>query len=505
MTRSEIRNLIARMKGRKILVVGDLMIDEYVWGTIDRISPEAPIQIVDVHSRNALLGGAANVVGNLVNLGARVYLGGIVGRDPNGALLKQRLQNEGVGVQGVLSDPHRNTSTKTRIMAQNQQLLRIDQEEKHPLEGTTEERLIRYIEKKVPACDGVILSDYGKGVLTRRICAAAIGAARKARCIVTADPKGKDYRRYRGVACLTPNRRETEEATGLTLGRPGDIRRAASALQKLLRSRAALITLGKDGMALLNGKRFTSIPTVAREVYDVTGAGDTVIAVFTLAASGGCDFETAARLANRAAGIVVGKVGAARVTPHELLEYQPRPGDSREFKILELAELEEKVKGLREQGKRVVFTNGCFDLLHVGHIRYLQEARNLGDCLIIGLNSDASVRRLKGKERPLISQDERAHILSALDCVDHVTIFDDLTPLKLIRRLKPDCLVKGGDYTKSQVVGGQIVESYGGRVELIPVVKGRSTSDIVTRIVQRYGGDGPAKSPAKKKQRRRSP
>ncbi|MDX1764420.1 MAG: D-glycero-beta-D-manno-heptose-7-phosphate kinase [bacterium] len=499
MTRSELRNLIARMKGRKILVVGDLMIDEYVWGTIDRISPEAPIQIVDVQSRNTNLGGAANVVGNLTSLGAQVYLAGIVGRDANGTLLKQRLQDEHVRVQGMVSDPHRPTSTKTRIMCQNQQLLRIDEEEKQPLGGTTEERLVRYIEKQVPACDGVILSDYGKGVLTRRICAAAIGAARKARCVVTADPKGKDYRRYRGVTCLTPNRRETEEATGLTLGRPGDIRRAASALQKLLRSRAALITLGKDGMALLDGKVFKSIPTVAREVYDVTGAGDTVIAVLTLAAAAGCDFETAARLANRAAGVVVGKVGAARVTPQELLDYEHQGGDPRDFKILELGPLEEKVKGLREQGKQVVFTNGCFDLLHVGHIRYLQEARKRGDCLIIGLNSDASVRRLKGKERPLISQDERAHILSALDCVDHVIVFNELTPLKLIRRLKPDCLVKGGDYTKSQVVGADIVESYGGRVELIPVVQGRSTSDIVTRIVQRYGGHGPGKTSAKRK------
>jgi D-beta-D-heptose 7-phosphate kinase/D-beta-D-heptose 1-phosphate adenosyltransferase len=500
MTGNEIRNILSRLKGRKILVVGDLMVDEYVWGKIERISPEAPIQVVDVQSRNRVLGGAANVVGNLANLGAKVYIASVVGRDQNGGLLKDRFRDEGIRIQGLLIDPKRTTSIKTRIMSQNQQLLRIDEEHRQPIGRTTERRLLTYIQKRVRDCDAVILSDYGKGVLTKRVLKETISAAKRAGKIVTADPKGREYARYRGVTCLTPNRREAEEATGEEIRRPREIRRAAAMLQKLLKSRACLITLGKDGMALLEGEKFAAIPTVAREVYDVTGAGDTVIAVFSLVASAGFELGTAARIANIAAGIVVGKVGAARVTAHEIIEYLRRSADSGKRKIMEIQELQEKVQRLKEQGKTVVFTNGCFDLLHVGHIQYLQEARSLGDCLIVGLNSDRSVRRLKGKLRPFISQDERAQILSALDCVDHLIIFDELTPLKLIRRLKPDRLVKGGDYRKSEVIGGDYVESYGGLVDLVPVTKGRSTSEIVHRIVERYGNDsGSIKAPGRKK------
>ncbi|MEK6776624.1 MAG: D-glycero-beta-D-manno-heptose-7-phosphate kinase [bacterium] len=487
MTREEIREILSKVKGRKILVVGDVMVDEYIWGKIERISPEAPIQVVDVQSENALLGGAANVVSNLTGLGARVYLAGVVGRDQKGEFLKERLQEQGVRTQGLVTDPGRPTSTKTRVMGQNQQLLRIDREYKAPLSGVSEDRLLQYVCRQVRDCDAVILSDYEKGVLTHGVLAGTIRSAREAKKIIVADPKGRDFSRYRGVTCLTPNRKEAEEACGWPVQSKRDILKAAKHLQKVLKSRACLITLGKDGMALLDRKDFTVIPTVAREVYDVSGAGDTVIAVFTLVASSGYDLATAAVLANTAAGIVVGKVGAAKATPQEILDYERDNLDASARKIFMLQDLQDKVRSIQKQGGKVVFTNGCFDLLHVGHIRYLQEARRLGDCLVVGLNSDSSVRRLKGKRRPLISQDERAHILSALDCVDYLVIFDELTPLNLLRRLKPDILVKGGDYKKSEVVGADLVESYGGRVALIPVVKGRSTSDIVKRIVERYG------------------
>jgi D-beta-D-heptose 7-phosphate kinase/D-beta-D-heptose 1-phosphate adenosyltransferase len=487
MTRDEIRQVLSKIKKKKILVVGDVMVDEYIWGEIDRVSPEAPIQVVDVQSEDALMGGAANVVSNLVGLGARVYLAGVVGRDANGRLLKERLKEDGVVTRGLIVDSKRPTSTKTRVLGQNQQLLRIDREHRRPLTGAVEDRLIQYVCRQVPACDAVILSDYGKGVLTDRLITETVRAAKRSKKIVTVDPKGLDFGRYRGVTCITPNRKEAEAACGQTARNRSDVRKIAKRLQVELKCRACLITLGKDGMALLEDRDFTIIPTVAREVYDVSGAGDTVIAVFSLVASAGVDLKTAAEVANTAAGVVVGKVGAARAAPQEILEHDQDPQSTYERKILLPGDLQDKVRRMQKQGRSVVFTNGCFDLLHVGHIRYLQESRRLGDALVIGLNSDASVRKLKGKLRPLISQEERAHILSALDCVDYVIIFNELTPLKLLRSLKPDILVKGGDYRKSEVVGADFVESYGGRVKLVPVVQGKSTSEIVKKIVDRYG------------------
>ncbi len=487
MTHKEIREILAHVRNRKILVVGDVMLDEYVWGHIERISPEAPIQVVEVASEEALLGGAANVAGNLLGVGSQVYLAGAVGRDEKGALLKTSLREAGVRTQGLVTDAGRPTSVKTRVMGQHQQLLRIDREQRAPLTGRAEERLLNYVRKQIPLCDGVILSDYGKGVLTDRVLAETIAEARRCRKIVVADPKRKNLRHYRGVTCLTPNRKEASEALGLPLENAEQIHRAARELQRALKSPACLITLGKDGMALLDRDAFILIPTVAREVYDVSGAGDTVIAVFTLVAAAGHDFTTAAHVANTAAGIVVGKVGAARVSPQEMMAYHGAflsPGDG---KILDAAGLRKRVRQIQGDGKRVVFTNGCFDLLHVGHIQYLQAARRLGDCLIVGLNSDASVRRLKGKRRPLISEAERAHILAALDCVDYLTVFNESTPMKLIRNLRPDILVKGGDYRKQEVVGADFVESYGGEIALVPVVQGKSTSEIVQRIVRRYG------------------
>jgi D-beta-D-heptose 7-phosphate kinase/D-beta-D-heptose 1-phosphate adenosyltransferase len=488
MNREELREVLGKLKNRKILVVGDVMVDEYVWGKIERISPEAPIQVVDVQSENSVLGGAANVVANLVGLGAQVFLSGTVGKDGKGEMLKTRLREDGVRIQGLITDPKRPTSTKTRVMGQNQQLLRIDREERDPLSQTTENRIIRYLKKQIASCDAVILSDYGKGALTPKVLSETIKAAKKTKKIVMADPKGRDLRKYHGVTCITPNRREAEEVVGTPLRKRHEIRRAAAILQKDLKSRACLITLGGDGMALLDQDRFTVLPTAAREVYDVSGAGDTVIAVFTLVASAGYPLKIAAETANLAAGVVVGKVGTAAATPQEILDHEQDQLDGRRRKVLELRELKEEIRRQKARGKTVVFTNGCFDLLHVGHIQYLQEARNLGDLLVLGLNSDTSVRKLKGKLRPLISEDERAHILSALDCVDFVVIFEEETPLKLIREIRPDILVKGGDYKKREVVGADRVESYGGRVVLVPVVEGRSTSSIVRRIVERYGG-----------------
>ncbi|NOY52858.1 MAG: D-glycero-beta-D-manno-heptose-7-phosphate kinase [Deltaproteobacteria bacterium] len=493
MNQERIREILGKIRNRKILVVGDVMVDEYVWGQIDRISPEAPIQVVDVHSENTVPGGGANVVANLVGLGARVYLGSVVGKDAKGDLLRERLRKQGVRIQGMITDRTRPTSTKTRIMGRNQQLLRIDREDRTPLRPETEQRLLAYLKKQIPLCDAVILSDYGKGILTEKILTETIRNAAKEGKIITADPKGKDFKKYRGITCLTPNRREAEEATGRILAKRSEIREAAEQLQRVLHSPACLITLGGDGMALRERNRFTFLSTAAREVFDVSGAGDTVIAALTLVAAAGYSLKEAAEIANLAAGVVVGKVGTAHVAPREILDHAMGAGGDRTGKIFSFVELKEEIRRKKALGKKVIFTNGCFDLLHVGHIRYLQEARALGDLLVLGLNSDDSVRKLKGKLRPLISQEERALILAALDCIDYVVIFEERTPLKLIRELQPDVLVKGGDYKKSEVVGGNLVEAAGGRVALIPIVRGKSTSGLVERIVERYGKEQGAK------------
>ena len=488
MERKDVESLFNRARDVRLLVVGDLMLDEYLWGKAERISPEAPVQVVEVTREDVRLGGAGNVINNLVALGCQVIACSVIGGDENGTMLQRAFTGKGVDVNGVFQDPMRATSKKTRVVAANQQIVRIDRESKEFISAEFEERILEFISEREGQFKAILISDYAKGVLTPKTLEGIISIARKMKVPLVVDPKGMDYGKYRGASILTPNRKEAEIAAGISIVDEQSLNAAARTLLDDVDLEALLITRSEQGMSLfLRGGETVHIPTVAREVYDVTGAGDTVLAVLGLALACGRDYADAAQLANVAAGIAVGKVGTSTVSPAEIIDAVGHGHRDSETKIKNLDVLAAIVETEKAKGKKVVFTNGCFDLLHAGHVKYLQKARSFGDLLVLGLNSDASVRRLKGDKRPLINEAERGHILSALDCVDYVVIFHEDTPLKLIETLKPAVLVKGGDYTPDSVVGKEIVESYGGRVELVEFVDGKSTTNIIEKILNNYG------------------
>ncbi len=483
MERKDVESLFIQASELTLLVIGDLMLDEYLWGKTERISPEAPVQVVDVTREELRLGGAGNVVNNLVSLGCRVSVCSVIGADDNGTVLRHVFTGMGVDTDGLYEDPMRATSKKTRVLASNQQIVRIDRETKQPVSSEFEDRICAYLREKGPSFRAILVSDYAKGVLTERLLAEIIGIARALHIPVLVDPKGNDFGKYGGATILTPNRREAEIASGVAITGEESLVRAAKTLLDRVDLEALLITRSEEGMSLfLRDGTVTHIPTTAREVFDVTGAGDTVLSMFSLALAGGRMFADAAMLANIAAGIAVGKVGTSTVSPREIVEEVGHGHRDSDSKIKNLDVLSGIIAAEQDKGRRVVFTHGCFDLLHVGHVKYLQKARGFGDLLVLGLNSDASIRRLKGPERPLIGQEERAHVLAALDCVDYVVIFDEDTPLRLIETLRPQVLVKGGDYTREGVVGHDVVESYGGRVELVEFVDGKSTTNIIEKI-----------------------
>ena len=488
---AEIEPILDRAGELKILVLGDLILDEYLWGRVERISPEAPVQVVEWQSSEWVLGGAANVAANLAAVGVHVIVGGIVGSDPPGEQILKLLEGRGIQHEGVVEDPQRPTTHKVRVIAHSQQVVRIDREVHRDISGEVEQELIDWIGDILPGVHGVICSDYMKGALSPSVLAFVAGQARTMGKWLLVDPKGKDYGRYRGAHVLTPNLKEAELACGRPLQSEREIEEGGQSLIDTLGLEAVLITRGRDGLSLCTrGLEGYHLPAAAREVYDVTGAGDTAISFFALALFAGADLKTAAHLPNGAAGIVVGKVGTATVGREELLAHWGEEGATSRSKVVSRPEAVRVRNAALSRGQKLVFTNGCFDLLHAGHIKFLEQARSLGDLLIVGLNDDASVRALKGPERPLIGQEERARILAALNCVDYVTLFSELTPEQLIAELKPDVLAKGADYTREQVVGRNIVESYGGLVELIPLVEGRSTSGLVQAIVEKYNSSG---------------
>ncbi len=471
----------------KVLVFGDILCDVYLYGTVHRISQEAPVPIFECAERRPVLGGAANVAANLQAFGCEVYLLGVVGIDAAAQEIRTLLEKQGMAATWLVEDPLRPTTEKTRLVAQ-QQMLRLDREVRQPLDAGIWDTVVEHACALLPDVDGVICSDYHKGVCVPEVLQPIFARARDLGRPVAVDPKARDFANYRGATVLTPNRPEAERASGRVLNDEAEVEAAGRWLCEESQAEAVLITRGPEGMSLISPtpKKPLHIPPNAREVFDVTGAGDTVIATFTMAMLSGLDFADAAMLANTAAGVVVGKMGTAVVTPAELraacaLEVAPELR-----KVLTRDELVRAVRQHRQAGERIVFTNGCFDLLHVGHMRYLQQARALGDRLVLGLNDDASVRRLKGDKRPLITHTERASVLAALACVDYVTIFSEDTPLELIECVRPDVLVKGGDYTPETVVGRDEVEAYGGEVALVPFVEGVSTTDIIDSVLQRY-------------------
>jgi D-beta-D-heptose 7-phosphate kinase/D-beta-D-heptose 1-phosphate adenosyltransferase len=487
MNRKDVESFFNHAGNVRTLVIGDLMLDEYLWGKAERISPEAPVQVVDVQSEDIRLGGAGNVVNNLVTLGCQVAVCSIIGSDDNGSLLQDIFTRMGVVTTALFTEPTRRTGKKTRVIAANQQIVRIDRESRELITPESEEAIITFLEREGGNFQVFVVSDYLKGVLTEKVLQAIITVGLRKGIPVVVDPKGSDYGKYRGATIITPNRKEAEQAAGTLIVDDVSLSAAAAKLLSQLQLAAVLITRSEAGMSLFRASGETlHIPTVAREVYDVTGAGDTVLAVLSLGLACGVPLEDAAALANTAAGIAVAKLGTSTVSPLEIMAATASGHKDSDNKIKNADVLGVILSAEKLKGKKIVFTNGCFDLLHVGHVKYLQKARSFGDILVLGLNSDASIRRLKGEKRPLIGQDERAHILAALDCIDYVVIFDEDTPLELITALKPSVLVKGGDYTIDGVVGREVVEADGGRVELVSFVDGKSTTNIIEKILQSY-------------------
>lgn len=445
------------------------MLDHYILGDCSRISPEAPVQVVEVKKEQNRLGGACNVAHNLIALGAEVELCGVVGKDKAGESLLKSAKELGVGIELVYEDAQRQTTQKSRILVSNQQILRVDRENKEELSSEVLERMFGLIEKKISSFDGVVLSDYGKGVLSEEMTQRLITLANAHNKIILCDPKGSDYAKYKNATLLTPNKKEAKEATGIEIDNPEKLLLALQNLGSKCNLTYPLITLSEDGIGILESGELKVFPTLAQEVYDVTGAGDTVISALCYALAQGKSIDEACKFANSAAAVVVAKVGSATATQEEI--YLFHQNDSIESKILK------SPKDL-PQNSKIVFTNGCFDILHKGHVSYLQKAKELGDILVVGLNSDRSVKELKGEERPINSQEDRAYLLASLECVDFVIIFDESTPYELIKEIAPTFLVKGADYEGKEVVGSEFAKE----VKLIEFVEGKSTTNIIKKI-----------------------
>lgn len=470
--------MIKLNKKPNILVIGDLMIDHYLWGSCDRISPEAPVQVVNVKKESSVLGGAGNVINNLVTLGSVVDVISVIGNDSVANELKSLLEKIDVPTSNLVVENNRKTSKKSRLIASQQQVLRYDMESIDDINENSHKQIIQTLEKNIDKYSSIILSDYGKGVLTTNLTKEIIKIANKNNIKVLVDPKGKDYSKYKGSYTLTPNKKEAMEATNIDIKDESSLIEALKSLKTQCELEVSLITLSEQGIAIFDDE-LTIKPTVAREVYDVTGAGDTVIASIAFALGNNLDIKDAIYFANLAAGVVVGKIGSATTTLDEIYEYEYSLHKSNSTShIKTFDEIKTLASKLHSQGKKIVFTNGCFDILHVGHVKYLEVAKSYGDVLILGLNADNSVRKLKGPTRPINTQDDRAYILASLESVDYVVIFEEETPYELIKLIKPHVLVKGGDYEGKEVVGQDIADE----LKLVQFVDGKSTTNTIKRI-----------------------
>lgn len=478
------KKIIPKLKGKKILVFGDLMLDEHIWSKVNRISPEAPVPIADVKRIDHVPGGCGNVAANISALGGIPYVVGVIGRDSSGDKLLKSLAKIKVSDQHLIKDPERPTILKSRIIAGSQHVVRVDREDRTDLSPKLMRKVLQRIENIISQVDAVVISDYGKGMVSNITAKAIISLSKKNNKFVAVDPKGIHYSKYAGASILTPNLAEASGASGVKITDDKSLIRTGKLLLKQTKANYLLITRGKDGMSLFSEKETTHIPVIPREVFDITGAGDTVIATLSLAVAAGARIKNAAILANTAASVVVGKIGTAPCFREEL-EEALEEHEPIIKKITLRREITSIVRNLKTGGAKIVFTNGCFDILHLGHVRYLREAKKLGDVLIVGLNSDDSVQVLKGKDRPYLSEMERAEILASLECVDYVTIFSEQTPDKLIKLIKPDFHVKGGDYKISKLPERKLVEALGGKVVVIPPIEGRSTTNIIERILSK--------------------
>ena len=465
-------------KAPNVLVIGDLMIDHYLWGSCDRISPEAPVQVVNINSESAVLGGAGNVINNLKALGANVDVISVIGECEVSNELVKLLSDIQVDTKYLITQKNRISSKKTRIVASQQQVIRYDRESIDEINIKSQKTILDFFKKTVNNYDVVLLSDYGKGVLTFDLTQSLINISKQNNKKLLADPKGLDYSKYKGAFLLTPNKKEASEATRIKIQDNESLIYAIKDIKEKCDLEFSPITLSDQGIAIFDTKLRVH-PTTAKEVFDVTGAGDTVLASLGFALSCHENIDEAVKFANLASGVVVGKIGSATATLNEIVEYESSLNkSSSDEHIKTYNEISFIVNELKMKHKKIIFTNGCFDILHLGHIKYLEAAKNLGDVLILGLNSDDSIKRLKGKNRPINEQDERAYILASLEVIDYVVIFDEDTPIDLINIVQPDILVKGGDYKGKDVVGQNIAKE----LKIINFIEGKSTTKTIERI-----------------------
>ncbi|MCE9589681.1 MAG: D-glycero-beta-D-manno-heptose 1-phosphate adenylyltransferase [Planctomycetes bacterium] len=482
-----------RWRRRRIVVAGDFMLDHYIYGNADRLSPDAPVPVLAVVREEHKPGGSANVCLDLRALHSDVACLGVIGADSAGTQLRSALRKAGCDVKGLLIDRARPTTVKQNLvgLAQHrhpQKMFRVDVETRDPLSADSADRLVATAKKLLRGADALCLEDYNKGVLSEAVCRRLIELAKKMRVPVYVDPAAiTDYRKYRGATCITPNRTEAALATGAN-GQPQSPATLARMAQRLLRELsldAVVLTLDKQGAMLLEkGGRPIMVPTVARQVYDVTGAGDMVLAMLAASRANGADWPASVDLANTAAGLEVEKFGVVPIELDEVLLALLERRHESLGKLRTAEQITTELAAHRRRGRKIVFTNGCFDILHAGHVQFLREARRGGDLLVVGLNSDRSIRRLKGEGRPVNHEADRVMVLSELESVDYIVVFGEQTPIRLIKSVRPDVLVKGADYRKDQVVGGSWVERNGGSVMLVSLVKGRSTTNIIRRIAK---------------------
>lgn len=479
---ARLRQIMDIARGQRILCVGDVMLDRFIYGVVHRISPEAPVPVLRQTRAASMPGGAANVARNLASLGLQAIIIGAVGTDEAGIELNELLEHS-LGISARLVPlKGRPTTLKTRLVAGGQQLLRLDAEENGAPDAASERTVIAIIEDTMPSVAAVLLSDYAKGLLTGAIIEAVHTAAARHDVPVIADPKGNDFVRYGAVDILKPNAGELGLALGMQTDTTKNVEQALAAAQGALPAKAIVVTRAAQGMSYITASgAHGHVTGKAREVFDVSGAGDTSLAALAAAIVAGASLDEAVNLAILASGIAVGKSGTATVSVSELLEALDMPQWTQKAGTLSMDAMVGQIERWREGGLRIGFTNGVFDILHPGHVRVLEESRSRCDRLIVGLNSDASVRRLKGDDRPVNTEHSRAQVLCGLSAVDGVVIFEEDTPLNLIAALKPDVLIKGGDYTRETIVGADLVEARGGEVIVVPLVPGQSTTAILSR------------------------
>ena len=467
-------------KSPNLLVIGDLIVDQYLWGSCQRISPEAPVQVIDVDRESTVLGGAGNVVNNLKKLGAQVDIVSVVGNCRISNELKKLLEDIKVHTKFLITQKNRISSKKTRIIASQQQVVRYDRESSDDIDAESQKTIIKTFNNIVNDYEVILLSDYGKGVLTNQLTQSLINTAKKYNKKVLVDPKGINYLKYKGAFLLTPNKKEASIATKINIVDDASLTDALVELKSICNLDISLVTLSEDGIAIYDGKLRTH-PTTAKEVFDVTGAGDTVLASLGFAIACGYSIDESVAFSNLAGGVVVGKIGSATATINEIIEYESSLNKSSSNKhIKSRIEIASLSRELKLKGKKIVFTNCCFDFFHAGHISYLETAKNFGDILILGLNSDRSVTSLKGMGRPINLEADRAYILAALEVVDYVVIFDEDTPYELIKSIEPHILVKGGDYEGKEVVGQDIADE----LKLVEFVHGKSSTKTIEKIKQ---------------------